>query len=106
MCHELALRGLRFERQPSVPVQYKNVHLDCGYRADLVVEDRVLVELKTVERLVPLHTAQASTYLRVADLEVALLVNFNVDSLRQGIRRISRKSPQPSPISSNSQTSL
>src|SRR3954462_1968699 len=64
LCRELNLRGLRFERQRSVPLLYKGVRLDCGYRADLVVEDRILVELKTVEQILPIHVAQTSTYLR------------------------------------------
>lgn len=99
VCHELGLRGLAFERQKSVPLRYKGVRLDCGYRADLVVEQRVLVELKTVEHLLPIHVAQTATYLRLSDLEVGLLVNFNVTALRKGLRRIDN---HPSPVSSRS----
>ena len=99
LCHELALRGLGFERQRPVPLRYKGVRLECGYRADVIIERRVLVELKTVEHLRPIHVAQTATYLRLSDLEVALLVNFNVPALRRGLRRIDRK---PSPISAPS----
>src|SRR4051812_13273920 len=86
----MGLRGLTFQRQRSVPPLYKGVRLDCRYRADVVVEERVLMELKTVEHLLPIHVAQTATYLRLSDLEVALLVNFNVTALRQGLRRIDR----------------
>ena len=90
LCRELSLRGLAFQRQVSVPVLDKGVHLDCGYRADLVVEARLLIELKTVEGLLPIHAAQVSTYLRLLELEVGLLINENAMSVRQGLRRIQR----------------
>ena len=88
--HELVLRGLRFERQRPIPLVYKDVRLDCGFRADLVVEECVLVELKTVEELLPVHSAQVHTYLRLAAIDVGLLVNFNVTALRRGLRRLNR----------------
>ena len=88
LCHEFALSGLRFERQRALPVAYKGVLLDCGYRVDVVVEDNVIVELKTVERLLPIHDAQLLTYLKLMDRRVGLLVNFNVPVLKQGIKRI------------------
>ena len=88
LCHELALRGIAFERQVSIPILYKGVTLACGYRADLVVEKRVLVELKVVEALQKLHVAQVLTYLRLSRLEVGLVINFNAVPLRQGLRRL------------------
>jgi GxxExxY protein len=91
LCHELALAGLRFERQKPLPVSYKSVRLDCGYRLDLVVEGKVIVELKTVDELVPIHDAQLLTYLKLSGLTVGLLVNFNVPVLKQGLKRIVNK---------------
>jgi GxxExxY protein len=87
-CRELTLRGLAFQRQPAIPLSYKGVHLDCGYRADLIVEASVLVELETVERLEPIHVAQVITYLRLSEIPVGLLVTFNVRALKHGIRRL------------------
>ncbi len=87
MCHELALRGIPFRSQVELPVEYKGVRLDCGYRIDLVVDNRVLVELKSVERFIAVHEAQLLTYLRLSRLHVGLLINFNVPALRRGILR-------------------
>ena len=91
LARELALRRLRFERQRPVPVNYKGVRLDCGYRLDFVVADTFLIELKAVDRLTPVHVAQALTYLKLTGLPVALLVNFNVTTLKHGLRRLTRK---------------
>jgi GxxExxY protein len=88
LCHELSLRGIRFRRQVPVPVDYKGVLLDCCYRLDVLVEERIVVELKAVENLSPLHTAQTLTYLKLTGLGVALLINFNVPLLKQGLRRL------------------
>jgi GxxExxY protein len=88
LCHELRLAGLGFERQRSLPVACKGVHLDCGYRLDVVVENTVVVELKSVEALAPIHEAQLLTYLKLSGMTVGLLINFNVPVLRRGIRRI------------------
>jgi GxxExxY protein len=90
LCHELALRGLSFERQKPVYVEYKECVVDQGYRVDLIVEGRLLVEIKAVEVLLPIHAAQVVTYLRVARLEHGLLVNFNALTIRSGLRRLSR----------------
>ncbi|MDA8189510.1 MAG: GxxExxY protein [Dehalococcoidales bacterium] len=87
LCHELALRGLTFKRQIDLPVDYKGIRLDCGYRLDVVVEDAVIVELKSVEKLVPVHEAQLLTYLRLSGKKVGLLINFNVAVLKDGIVR-------------------
>ncbi len=87
LCREFALRKIAFRSQVDLPVRYKGVQLDCGYKIDLVVEDRVVVELKSVERLAPIHEAQLLTYLRLSKLRVGLLINFNVPLLPQGIVR-------------------
>ena len=87
LCRELSLREIPFERQRSLPVEYKGLRLDCGYRLDLLVADTVVVEIKAVESLLPIHEAQLLTYLRLGGWKVGLLINFNVAVLRQGIRR-------------------
>lgn len=88
LCHELTLRQIPFDRQKQLPVVYKGVEIDCGYRLDLLVADMVVVELKAVEQLTPIHEAQILSYLRLGGWEVGLLINFHVPVLRQGIRRI------------------
>ena len=88
LCHELALKNIKFETQKNLPVTYKGVHLDCGYRLDILVEKIVIVELKTVERFEPIHEAQLLTYLKLSGLWLGLLMNFNVPVLKDGIRRI------------------
>jgi len=87
LCRELTLRGLFFERQRSLQVEFKGMRLDCGYRLDLLVEDKVVVEVKAVESLLPIHEAQLLTYLRLGGWKVGLLINFNTALLKQGIRR-------------------
>jgi GxxExxY protein len=87
LCHELKLRNLSFERQLIVPIIYKGVALDCGYRLDLVVENTVIVELKSVDRIHPIFEAQLLTYMRLLNKPVGLLINFNVPMLRAGIVR-------------------
>ena len=91
LCHELSLTGLRFDRQRLLPVVYKDVKLDCGYRLDLVVENQIILELKTVEFLLSIHEAQLLTYLKLTGLTLGLLINFNVPVLTQGLRRIVNK---------------
>ena len=88
LCFELKQAGLPFRRQLPLPIVYKTVRLDCGYRLDLVVEDRVILELKTVERLMPIHEAQMLTYLKLSGIGVGLLLNFNTAVLKDGLRRI------------------
>ena len=88
LCHELSLRGLAFRRQIPLPVTYKGVKLDCGYRLDVVVAEKVVLELKSVEAVSPLHKAQLLTYLRLSGKRVGLLLNFNVALLRDGITRL------------------
>jgi len=87
LCRELSLRGINFQKELSLPVEYKGVRLDCGYRVDLLVAELVVVEIKTVEALSPVHDAQLLTYLRLGGWKVGLLVNFNVAVLRDGIHR-------------------
>ena len=87
MCRELGLRQIPFRSQVELPVEYKGCRLDCGYRIDIVVDNRVLVELKSVESLSAIHESQLLTYLRLSRIRVGLLINFNVPVLRKGIVR-------------------
>jgi GxxExxY protein len=87
LCHELRRGEIPFARQVRLPVRYDNVSLDCGYVADIIVRSAVLLELKSVERILPLHEAQLLTYLRLTDCRVGLLINFNTVSLTDGIKR-------------------
>lgn len=87
LCHELTLRKVTFERQKPLPVEYKGVKLDCGYRLDLFVEDAVVVEIKAVDTIQPIHEAQLLTYLKLGGWKLGLLINFNVPVLKDGIRR-------------------
>ena len=84
LCRELDLRGLKFQRQVPLPVEYKGVKLDCGYRLDLIVEDEVILELKCIERVLSVHEAQLLTYLKLTGKRVGLIVNFNVATLVRG----------------------
>ena len=88
LCYEIEQSGLSFRRQSALPIVYKSVRLDCGYRMDIVVENRVIVELKTVERLLPIHEAQMLTYLKLSGIRIGLLLNFNTPVLKGGIRRM------------------
>jgi GxxExxY protein len=88
LCHELSQAGLRFTRQTSVPVTYKGLKLNCGFRLDLLIEDLVIVEVKAVESLLPVHEAQLLTYLKLLDTAVGLLINFHEPMLKTGIRRV------------------
>ena len=88
LCHELQLRKLRLERQRPLPLEYKEVRLDCGYRLDVVVEGVLVLELKACENIEPIHEAQLLTYLRLSGLKVGLLLNFNVPVMRDGIVRM------------------
>ena len=84
LCHELHLRGISFERQVPLPVEDKGVKLDCGYRLDLVVEDRLILEIKCMEHVLPVHEAQLLTYLKMTGKRVGLILNFNVSTLVRG----------------------
>ena len=84
LCHELHLRRMAFVRQVPLPVQYKGVDLDCGYRIDLLIEDKLILELKTLEHVLPVHEAQLLTYLKLSGKRVGLILNFNVATLVRG----------------------
>jgi len=90
LVHELRGRGLDPRAEVPIPLVYKGIHLDCGFRADLIVNDQVLLELKAIDRLLPIHDAQLLTYLKLCRIKVGLLINFNSSSLRNGIRRLIR----------------
>ena len=88
LCRELSLRGMRFGRQQKLPVLYKGELLDCELKIDLIIEGGLIVEVKVVEKILPIHRAQLLTYLRVYGVPVGLLINFDVTVLRDGIRRV------------------
>ncbi len=93
LCKELERRGLQVERQKPIPIHYAGLRFDEGFRADLLVEDRLLVELKSVETLQPLHGKQVLTYLRLMDLSLGLLINFGAPTFKEGVRRIVNNHP-------------
>ena len=88
LCYELSLRELKFKRQVPLPVAYKGIKLACGYKMDLLVDDLVVVELKTVEGLLQVHSAQLLSYLRLSGKPVGLLINFNSPTIKSGLKRI------------------
>ncbi len=88
LCHEFNLRSFPFERQKELPIEYKGVKLDCGYRLDIVVWNKIILELKSCSELLPIHEAQLLTYLKLANKKVGLLINFNVPVLKDGIKRM------------------
>jgi GxxExxY protein len=88
LCHELNKRGLLFQKQASFSIVYDNMRLDAGLRVDLLVEESLIVELKSVETLLPLHEAQLLTYLKLSGKRLGLLINFNVPLIKGGIRRV------------------
>ena len=87
LCRELSIRGIPFERQVLIPVEYKGVKLDCGYRADIVVDGTILLEIKAIDSLLPIHDAQLLSYLKLGGWKIGLLINFNVELLKNGLRR-------------------
>jgi len=87
LAHEFVLRGIRFAKEVPLPVVYKGVRLDCGYRMDFVVEDRIVLEVKAVDKLIPIHEAQLLTYLKLSGLRVGLMINFNSAVIRNSIIR-------------------
>jgi len=88
LSQELQLRGISFERQKPLPVKYKGARLDCGYRLDMVVEDRVILELKACDSIEEIHKAQILTYLRLSGLKLGLILNFNVPVMKEGTVRV------------------
>ncbi|MCB9699932.1 MAG: GxxExxY protein [Alphaproteobacteria bacterium] len=93
LVHELVQRGVSVEAQKFLPVNYRGVVIDCGYRIDVLVGGKVIVELKAVEKVLPIHEAQLLTYLRLSGLNVGLLLNFNVLLMKEGIRRVVHEAP-------------
>ena len=87
LSHELGVVQIPFERQKEIPIEYKGVKLSCGYRIDLLVDGRVIVEIKSCDTVLPIHEAQLLTYLKLTGLRVGLLINFNVSTLKDGIKR-------------------
>ena len=88
LSHEFSLRQIPFERQKPLPVQYKGVELDCGYRLDFLVSGMVVVEVKAIDALLPIHQAQLLSYLKLGGWKLGLLINFHVPLLREGIKRV------------------
>jgi len=94
LAYELIQRGFKVERQKELPLKYQDITLECGYRLDLLVEDSVIVEVKALEALHPVHEAQLLSYLRLSGCKVGLLINFNVKMLKTGIRRVVNRLPE------------
>ena len=88
LCYELSLRGIQFLRQHPMPVTYKAIRLDCGYKLDILLPGKLILELKAVEKMVPLYEAQLLTYLKLSKIRRGLLINFNVRWLKDGIKRM------------------
>ena len=88
LAYELNREKLQFETQKSIPLKYLNIKMDLGFRADIIVEDKVLVELKSVEKILPVHKKQVLTYLKISNFKLGLLINFNSDLIKNGITRI------------------
>jgi len=88
LCYELSMQNISFARQVHLPVVYKKIRLDCGYRMDLVVEDLVIIEIKALDQILPVHEAQLLTYLKLYGRNVGLLINFHSRVLKDGVRRL------------------
>ena len=95
LCYELSQLGLNFQRQVRLPIAYKGIKLDCGFKMDLLVEDAVVLELKTVDQLLPVHSAQLLTYLKLSGKKVGLLINFNEPVLTKGLKRLVNQFREP-----------
>ena len=88
LCRELLIMGIPFDKEKALPVSYKGFNLDCGYRMDLVVEDRLVIELKCVDKILPIHEAQLLTYLKLSGIKTGLILNFNCNLMKGGIKRM------------------
>jgi len=88
LAYELGEQRIAFKQQLILPIQYKNIQIDCAYRVDLLVENTLIVELKAVERMLPIHLAQLMTYMKLANIKTGLLINFNTKLLKNGIKRV------------------
>ena len=97
LCYELSQMGLKFQRQVHLPINYKGIKFESAYKMDLVVEDAVIIEIKAIEEMLPVHAAQLLTYLKSANKRVGLLINFNVPILRNGLKRIVNHYAGPQP---------
>ncbi|HHT9130156.1 MAG TPA: GxxExxY protein [Candidatus Brocadiaceae bacterium] len=93
LVYDLIQAGLKVEQQKPLPIVYRGVKLECGYRLDLLIENEVIVEIKSVETLLPIHKAQLMSYLKLSDCKVGLLINFNVELLKDGIQRVVNNFP-------------
>jgi len=91
LAYELNMSGINFKLEYPIPVKYKTVNIDCSYRADFMVENEIIVEIKSVKELLPIHEAQLLTYLKISDKKLGLLINFNVKLLKKGLKRIVNK---------------
>lgn len=87
LARELSLNNIPFRLQVPIPIEYKGVNLDCGYRIDILIEDKLILELKSIKKMLPIHEAQILTYMKLCHIRVGLLINFNVTMLKQGIKR-------------------
>jgi GxxExxY protein len=87
LCHEFGLQGIAHEVQKPIPIAYKGLALDCGYRVDILVENQIILELKAVEQILGIHEAQLLTYMKLAKIQTGLLINFKVKLLKQGLKR-------------------
>ena len=87
LCHEPDLRGIEYKEQIQLPVKYKSIQLDCGYRLDILIENKIVIELKSVEKILPIHDAQLLTYLKLGGWQLGMIFNFNVSLLKHGIKR-------------------
>ncbi len=99
MFHELTKRGLKVRRQVELPIRYEGLLLETGLKLDLLVEDKVIVELKSVEKIIPVHTAQIMSHLKLANIRLGFLINFNVVLIKDGIKRFINGTPQNAPVS-------
>ncbi|MGD8372340.1 MAG: GxxExxY protein [Syntrophobacterales bacterium] len=88
LAHEMKMASIPFKLQCPMPVQYRGIKLDCGYRIDLLVDDRIIIELKSVDRVLPIHQAQLLTYMKLSGMPIGLLLNFNVKYMKSGIKRM------------------
>jgi GxxExxY protein len=103
MVFELAQAGLKVEQQKPLPIVYREAKLECGYRLDLMIENEVIIEVKSIEKLMPIHQAQLLSYLKLSECKVGLLINFNVKVLKDGIKRVVNNFPdslraRPAPL--------
>ena len=88
LAYEMKAAGMAFKLQHTLPVEYKNIKLDCGYRIDVLVDNSIIIELKSVDKILPIHQAQLLTYMKLAGISIGLLINFNVKYLKDGIKRM------------------